>query len=111
MIKLSELGKNFLWTTRIDLDAENYIELREPTQKEIVNMSDDGTKNLEMLAKIFPDCIVKSTITNDDGKDATGKDIAEVLSKSGSLMTEILTTWLESIPFQHRLMKGENSGK
>lgn len=111
MIKLSEVGKNFLWTTRIDLDAENYIELREPNQKEIVNLSDDGTKNLEMLEKILPDCVVDSTITKDDGTKASGKEIAEALKQSGSLFTEILTTWLESIPFQHRLKKGEKSSK
>lgn len=116
MIKLSEFGKNFIWSTRIELpDSEdgskNYIELREPTQKEIINLSDDGTKNLEMMEKIFPACVTKSTFIKDDGSEATGDEIASELKKSGSLFTEILGTWLNSIPFQHRLMKGEKSDK
>lgn len=108
---LSNFGKTFLWTTRIDLDEENFIELREPNQAEIVNLSDDGTKNLQMLGQILPDCIVKSSFTNEDGTPAKGKDIADALKQSGSLFTEILTTWLESIPFQHRLMKEQKSDK
>lgn len=116
MIKLSEFGKNFVWTTKIELPIgedglENFIELREPTQQEIVNLSDDGAKNLEMMEKIFPACVTKSTFTKDDGTPATGKEIADVLKNSGSLFTEILSTWLNSIPFQHRLMKGEKSDK
>ncbi|MCQ2052956.1 MAG: hypothetical protein MJZ03_03375 [archaeon] len=111
MIKLSELGKNFLWTTRIDLDAENYIELREPNQTEIVNLSDDNNKNLAMFEKIFPACVIDSSIINDDGSKASGKAILEELKKSGSLCVEVLTRWIESIPFQHRLMSGEKSDK
>lgn len=108
---LSEIQQKFVFKTRIELDKNNFIELREPKQFEIINMSDDGTKNLEVLAKIFPDCVVDSSFTKEDGTKATGKEIYDELKNSGSLFTEIITTWLQSIPFQQRLMKGGKSDK
>lgn len=110
MIKLSKL-KNYIFTTKIELDKENYIILREPTQKEIVGISDDENKALQTLEKIFPDCVTESTIENDDGTLASGTEIYNALKDSGSMMTEILTTWLQSIPFQHRLLNNQKSDK
>lgn len=116
MIKLSEFGKNFVFSTRVELpDSEdgskNFIELREPNQKEIINLSDDGGKNLEMMGKIFPACVIDSSFVKDNGDKASGAEIAEVLRQSGSLFTEIIGTWLNSIPFQHRLMNGTKLDK
>lgn len=102
---LSEINKKFVFTTKLELPEGNYIELREPKQSEITALSDDGNKNLSMLEKIFPNCVIDSSFENDDGTKAKGEDIAKALRESGSLFTEILTTWLESIPFQSRLLK------
>lgn len=104
---LSEINQKYVFKTKIELDEENFIELREPKQSEIINLSDDGNKNLEMLSKIFPACVVDSTFTNKDGNKATGEEIAKELKESGSLFSEILGTWLQSIPFQSRLLKGK----
>lgn len=102
---LSEINQKYVFKTRIELDKENFIELREPKQNEIVNLSDDSTKNLKMLEDIFPACVVNSSFTKENGDSASGTEIAKELKNSGSLFTEILTTWLQSIPFQSRLLK------
>lgn len=112
MIRLSDANKKYIFTTKIEIDDEgNYVELREPTQKEISGMTEDGMKNLELLGKIFPDCLIGSSIVDDDGQSAKAADVYNLLSKSGSMFPEILTTWLQSIPFQHRLMKNGKSDK
>ena len=113
-MKLSEAKGKFIFTTRIELESlgdGEFIELREPNQKEIVNLSDDATKNLEMMGKIFPACVVASSFVDDEGKASTGEAIYTELQKSASLCTEVLSTWLNSIPFQHRLMNSAKSGK
>lgn len=102
---LSQINQNYVFKTKIEIDEENFIELREPKQGEIISLSDDGTKNLEMLEKIFPACVIDSSFTKDDGEKASGIEIAKELKNSGSLFTDILTTWLQSIPFQSRLLK------
>ena len=38
-----------------------------------------------------------------DGSFATGKEICDVLKASGSVFTEVLSTWIQSIPFNSRL--------
>lgn len=107
MIKLSEFGKKYVFTTRIDIDADGYVVLREPNQQEVINLSDDPKKQVEAFSKIFPACVVESSFIHDDGSQASGKEIAEALSQSGTLYTDILTTWLTSLPFRSRLMKKE----
>ena len=44
-MKLSELQNKFIFKTRIDLDDEDYIVLREPNTAEIAEMSEDEKKN------------------------------------------------------------------
>ena len=106
-MNLSDAKKKFVFTTRIELDDNDFIELRELNQSEIKDIgNDDPIQNLEALAKLFPACVVDSSFTRDDGSKATGKEIYEVLKDSGSVMSEILTTWIKSIPFQSRLKKG-----
>lgn len=106
IMKLAEL-QNYVFKTRIYLEEGVYIELREPTQKELIGISDDSSKNLELLERIFPACVVDTSIE----ENPSGKEIYDVLKESGSMMTEILTTWLESIPFQSRLLRKEKSDK
>lgn len=106
-MKLSELQNKFIFKTRIDLDDEDYIVLREPNTAEIAEMSEDEKKNMKVMEKILPNCIVETSITKDDGSFATGKEICEVLKESGSMFTEVLSKWIQSIPFQSRTPKQE----
>ena len=55
------------------------------------------------MEKILPNCIIETSITKDDGSFATGKEICDVLKASGSVFTEVLSTWIQSIPFNSRL--------
>ena len=102
-MKLSELQNKFIFKTRIDLDDEDYIVLREPNTAEIAEMSEDEKKNMKIMEKILPNCIIETSITKDDGSFATGKEICDVLKASGSVFTEVLSKWIQSIPFNSRL--------
>ena len=102
-MKLSELQNKFIFKTRIDLDDEDYIVLREPNTAEIAEMSEDEKKNMKVMEKILPNCIVETSITKDDGSFATGKEICDILKASGSIFTEVLGAWIQSIPFNSRL--------
>ena len=102
-MKLSELQNKFIFKTRIDLGDGDYIVLREPNTAEIAEMSEDEKKNMKVMEKILPNCIVETSITKDDGSFATGKEICDVLKESGSVFTEVLGIWIQSIPFNSRL--------
>ncbi|EGC78216.1 hypothetical protein [Treponema denticola] len=104
-MKISEAEKKYIFTTKIELDDGDYIELREPNTQEISSFGDDGKKNLELLEKIFPSCVVDSSFTDDSDNKVDGKTLYSFLKKSSSLFTEILNIWIDSIPFQSRLQK------
>lgn len=108
---LSDISSKFVFKTRIELGDGEYIVLREPNQKEVIGLTDDAEKNMKMFGELLPKCIVESSFTEDNGEKATPEKVAAELGKSGSLWTEILTTWLNSVPFQSRLMNAEKSGK
>ena len=120
MIKLSEFGKNFLWTTKIELpdftdengnviSTGDFITLREPTSQEIFNIAEEGKENVAVFAKIFPACVVDTSIMKDESTKATGEEIKKALAPSGSTFSEIIETWIKSIPFQKRLQKPAKS--
>ena len=102
-MKLSELQNKFIFKTRIDLGDGDYIVLREPNTAEFSELGEDEKKNMKVMEKIFPNCIVETSITKDDGSFATGKEICDVLKASGSVFTEVLGAWIQSIPFNSRL--------
>lgn len=110
-MKISEAEKKYIFTTKIELDDGDYIELREPNTQEISSFGDDGKKNLELLEKIFPSCVVDSSFTDDNEMPVDGKTLYSFLKKSSSLFTEILNIWIESIPFQSRLQKKQKLDK
>lgn len=94
-----ELNKsNFVFTTRLDLPDGGYIVLREPTDNEIKNFSGETREDADKLRKIFPACIIEHGYDN-----VKTSEVAEVLASSGSLFADILTTWMQSIPFQKRI--------
>lgn len=100
-MKLSEA--KYIFTTRIELDDKgNFIELREPNSLELKDFGEDGKANFELLKKLFPSCIVDHSFEDDDGKKAKPGDVAKVIAESGSLYTEIIQEWLNSIPFGKR---------
>ena len=102
-----ELSKNnFVFTTKIELDGGEYVTLRELDLVELENFQSvkGETKQFDALKKLFPVCLVESSFTI-DGQPATGEQLAEALSRSSSLYTGILTSWINSIPFQSRLEK------
>lgn len=111
-MKISDFEKNYVFTTKIELsdDGKEFIELREPNQQEFNGFGEDGKKNLEQMEKIFPSCVIASSFVDDEGNEVDGKTVYNALKKSGSIFTEVLSIWLNSIPFQHRL-SGKNGNQ
>ena len=79
----------YIFSEKISFDKE-YIVLREPLTSEIDGISDDNKNNISILKKIFKNCIVDSSFTNDDGSKSSNEDIYNALIKSGSLFSELL---------------------
>lgn len=107
-MKLSEIRKNYVIETRIDIDDSNYVILREPTQDEVVSMNiEDGSAIMQKMTELFPKCLIESSFKTEAGEPASGNELYNELKQTGSLFLEILNTWIESIPFQSRLQKKE----
>lgn len=100
MSKLSD--KNYVFTTKIELDDNDFIVIREPTSLEIKDLGEDNNKNMDLLKKILPNCIVESSFEDDDGNPAKGSAIVKMLESSGSMYFEVLQDWQADIPFGKR---------
>ena len=98
MVKLSE--KVYDFTTKLDIDGEAWVVLREPTLIEFKKFSDNGMTNLETARKLFPSCVVDTNLETDDGEKATGEQIWKQIEPSASLASRLINEWLESIPFR-----------
>lgn len=103
-MKLSEVKENYIFYTKIDLDGGDFVKLREPSTKELSELNSDG-RSLESLTKLFPACLVDHSFIDEDGGKADPGKVFDELKGSGSLFTDIVTTWLQSVPFQERLKK------
>lgn len=106
---LSEAKAKYVFTTRIELDDGEFIVMREPNLSEYQKFSaTDDTKNLEQIKLIFPKCIVESSFTDENGNQASGQQIYEMLSQSATSFTGIMEKWLTSCPFQSHGKKNKN---
>lgn len=83
-------------------EPNTFIELRELTLSEFSALGEDGKKNVEALDKIMPQLIIDSSFTN-NGTPATGQEVVAILRGTGSLYTEILDRFINTIPFSKRL--------
>ena len=107
-MKLSEAAKSYVFETKIELDDENFIKLREHTMAEVQRFSNkDEDKVFDGMEKVFSSCIIDSSYTDDDGNPATGEAISKMLESTGILKTQILEAWVKSIPFRLRPQKNE----
>ena len=97
----NEFEKNYVFTTKVELDDENFIVLREPTTLELKDMGKDEGNNAELLIKLFPSCIVEHTFTN-NGKPASNKAVGEMLTKSSSRFFPLIQVWMESLPLNEK---------
>lgn len=104
-MRISEAEKKYIFTTKIELEDGDFIELREPNTQEISSFGNDDKKNFDLMEKIFPSCVIASSFTDDEDNEVDGKTLYQFLKKSSSLFTEILKIWIDSIPFQSRLRK------
>lgn len=100
MIKLSQASKSFLFKTKIQIDKDTWVELREPTLIEFKKFNDDAQSNIEVARKLFPICIVDSNLEDDDGNKATGQQIWAIIEPSASTASRVINEWLSSIPFR-----------
>jgi hypothetical protein len=102
-----EHAKNkYIFNTKIDLGDNEFIKLREPSISELdgLNKASEENRVIE-LEKLLPLCLVDHSFTNSEGGKATNKEVYNFLKDSGTLFTEIIGVWIESLPFKHRLEK------
>ena len=99
-MKLNETS--FVFKTKINLDADTWIEVREPTMLEFRKFNSNGnaSEQMESARKIIPDCIIGSNLETDDGETAKGAEVWRVIEPSASLATRVLNDWLLAIPFR-----------
>lgn len=106
-MKLSEAKKNFIFTTRVEFEDE-FVELREPTQQEVLTLkknTDDDIGIINKMETIFSACLINHSFIDDNGEKAKPEDVYNVLKESATLFNEILTQWMESLPFHSRTKK------
>lgn len=100
MIKLSDASKRFLFKTRIQIDKDSWVELREPSLIEFKKFGEDAQGNIEAARRLFPLCIVDSNFEDDDGNKATGAQIWAAIEPSASTASRVINEWLTAIPFR-----------
>ena len=110
MSNLSEAKKKFVFTTKVEFD-EDFVELREPTQEEIVflkkNFKEDDIDTVDKMENLFTSCLINHSFTDDNGSKSDNEEVYKALKGSSTLFNEILTTWLNSLPFQSRTRRAE----
>lgn len=104
-MELNQAREVYIQKTRIDLDNDDYIILKEPTSFMLREFSDDGKKNIEILQKIFPTCLIEHNFT-DNGQPAKNEKVAAFLLDSGMLFTKIVNEWMKDINIDEK--KKEN---
>lgn len=104
-MNINDFKNKYIFTTRIDIDEESWIELREPSSDEMNKLGNKEDKYFEKLSEIFPSCIIKSSFVDDEGNPVSGRKVYDALKQSGTLYTEILSTWGNSLPFHARIKK------
>jgi hypothetical protein len=105
-MRLQDAKSKYVLSTKIDLNDGDFVELREPTLKEVneINRAPEDGK-MEVISGLFTACLINHTFEDDDGNKAANKDVCNTLKESGSLYLSILSEWVESAPFQQRLRK------
>lgn len=104
-MNISEAKKKICFTVTIDLGEFNeemrgeYVTLKEPDYTAVRTFSKDEDKIMKQMDEIFPSCLVDSSFTDDNGKKAEARVVADVLRSAGSLMIKVLEVWINSCPF------------
>jgi hypothetical protein len=107
-MKLSEMNNKYVSVALIELGGGDFVKLREPTVGELDGMNRAKEEDrITELSRLFPLCLIDhSFVKNDDNnKKASCEEVYEELKKSGSFFMEIITIWMNSIPFNKRLGK------
>jgi outer membrane protein assembly factor BamA len=117
-MKISQARKRYLFTTKIELPKEadetiaDYVVLRELTVQEMQQFSQEKEKeNIKLLEKLFSDCMVEHSFVEDDETPTPNQEVYNFLKESGTLFTEMLDIWFNSIPFKSRIRKPGDSDK
>jgi hypothetical protein len=107
-MKLNEINSNYIFYTEIELSEGEFIKLREPSIEELDGMNKaEDKERINELSKLFPICLVDHSFkkNDDDNKKASNEEVYKELRQSSSLFMEIITIWMNSLPFNKRLKK------
>ena len=103
MSKLKDIASKYVLNTRIELNDDDYLILRELTEKEMFSFDqENGKANMDLLSKILPECIIEHSFENEDGEKASTKDVVKELQKSGSTYISIVEKWMQSLPLANK---------
>lgn len=103
MSKLKDIASKYVLNTRIELNDDDYLVLRELTEKEMFSFDqENGKANMELLSKLMPECIIEHSFENEDGEKASSKDVVKELQKSGSTYMSIVEKWMQSLPLANK---------
>lgn len=109
---------SLVFKTHIALNnAGDFVELREFSIVELKQLQDiakthkgkgDDEKTQDavfaFLDKAFADCVVDHSLTH-EGKKVSNAEAAEAIKQSGSVYTDVLTEWVNSVPFFQKQSK------
>jgi hypothetical protein len=111
-MNLNEAKNKYIFYTKVDLEDGDFLKLREPSIAELdtLNKAKEDSKIKEM-ERLFPVCLVDHSFVvdrcNKDGgnvvEKASSEEVYKMLRDSGTLFIEVITTWMQSIPFKDRL--------
>jgi hypothetical protein len=109
-MKLKDMKGKYVFYTEIDLGDGDFLKMREPSIGELDSLNKAGEKDrVEEMSKLFPVCLADHSFKKDDGSPASADDVYKELKDSGSLSMEIITTWMQALPFNSRLKKEQKS--
>jgi hypothetical protein len=109
-MKLSEINNKYVFYTDIDLGDGEFVKLREPSIQELDGMNKvKDEERITELSKLFTPCLIDHSFkkNDDDNKKASNEEVYKELRQSGSLFMEIITIWMEALPFNKRLGNGQ----
>lgn len=88
-----------------DFYGESWVELREPTQAEAVRLG-DPLKDPKAADEVIPGCIVGHNFHHADEREASAREVWDLIRGSATLYSHVVQTWLRSIPLVRRSASG-----
>lgn len=106
-MKISEFEKNYVFTTKVNLteDGKEWVLLKEPSQHELFVFQSEEKNQEKAMQELFIKCAIDTTLVNDEGEPVLGRQLYDVLAKSGTQFAELVSNFFEALPFASKTEK------